>query len=201
MHGAPFVLRRSDHIADRYGIAFAAGDLVYGTVSRLVNNRFRAIRIDTISVTTHAVDPFQEWTLKKAQVRRAGQWMSLRAVHRVQAGATLHLRAKLVQTGRLGPVRYVPVQLHVPASARGRGELHVAGGEEFGFGQSEPHSFAGLLAILRHTPRNASVVASLDLQRSKGRHPTVRHAVPVGRATTGAASGQIRVIAPVHAAG
>ena len=199
--GAPFVLRRSDHLADRYDIAFAAGDLVYATLSRLVNNRFRAIRIGSVSVTTHAVDPFRQWTLKTAQVRRAGQWVSLRGAHlRVHAGATLHLRAKLVQTGRIAPSRHVSVQLHVPNAARGSGELQMAGGEEFAFGQTEAHSFQGLLAQLRHTPRNASVVASLNLFRGKARNSPIRHAVRVKRATTGAVSGQIRVVAPVPTA-
>lgn len=195
--GAPFVLRRSDHLADRYDIAFAAGDLVYSTLSRLVNNRFRAIRIGSVSVTTHAIDPFRQWTLKTAQVRRAGTWVPLRGAHlRVHAGATLNLRARLVQTGRLAPSRHVSVQLHVPDAAHGNGELQLAGGAEFAFGPIEAHSFEGLLARLRHMPRNASVVASLDLFGGRASNSPIRHAVRVGRATTGAASGQIRVIAP-----
>ncbi|HET6877337.1 MAG TPA: hypothetical protein VFH38_07395 [Jatrophihabitans sp.] len=193
--GAPFVLHRSDRLADRFDIAFAAGDIIYGTVSRIVYNRYRSVRITGVSVTTHAVDRFRQWTVKGAQVRRGGQWVALRGAHlRVHHGATLRLRAKLVQTNQIAPSRYVSLELHVPDSARGHGDLQVVGGEELSSNPSGAHSFTGLLARLRHAPHNASVVASLNLFSGNRHGPASRQAVRLGRAATGDVSGQIRVI-------
>jgi hypothetical protein len=191
--GSPFHVRRTDEIASQYDVAFDTANQLYGTLASLAYNPYRHIRVHRVVANIRVSDALRQWSVKKLQVRRGGSYERV-AGQRVHPGSTVHLRAKLMQTNQISPVRYVPFAVHVPSNARRFMDVEALGGAEFGGSFVRGGgSFNRLLHRIKHSPRNASLVLRLFFETT---HRTERRtsAVRMNRSTTGSRFGRLRVV-------
>jgi hypothetical protein len=190
--GRAFHIRRTDDIASQFDVAYETANALYGPLASLAYNPYRHVRVHRVVANIHVSDRFRQWTVQKLQVRRGGSFQNLRG-QRVQPGSTQHLRAQLVETNQIKPVRYLRFTVQVPSDARRFADVEAVGGAQFGgLFVRGGGSFNRLLYKIKHAPRNASLELRLFFGTRRG---SVRqtHSIRLDRSTTGFKFGRLRI--------
>ncbi len=170
--GAPFEVTRSNAYASRWDISWESGWDIYSTVNKLLNNKFTAVDIDSVDVSSTVSPEYQKYTMDRVERKVSGEWKKLKSNRplKVSGGDTLRLRVTLGSfRDELGS-RTVKLRLAVPEELSGtRGaELVVGGGELYG-SRSKPGTFAEFVDSMNAVAGNDEVSAQLSSYRRRNK--------------------------------
>jgi hypothetical protein len=166
--GKQFSLTRNNRFADPFDISFATPDEMFLMLATIAGNPFVDVSFDEVKVDANVQFPFREYRITGVEQRVGGDWEPVEDSITSAPGATLRFRVLLAQDRSTTPIAPVEFSLKVPADATGDGSLDIMGGNGGGGGEEgisesgEPETFDELLDLLRKTPRNNQVVATLS---------------------------------------
>ncbi len=205
--GKPFTLTRSDRFADQSDVTIDPSFELADTLDTLIYNDFEKVTIDNVDVDTTFRTAYQQFSIKKVQVKVNGKYVVPKSVT-TKAGATLSIRVG-VQPYRQTTLSYRVLKLKVPKEARGQsGELSVTGGAYLGFDdeldlaclllgdcdeQDSEGSFDKLLASIASTPRNDAIQADLSIETDEDVKSVAVATKHASQVVTGAKSISVRI--------
>jgi hypothetical protein len=183
--GSSFTLDRDDVYADEYDITFGSAWGLGEDLYALEGNGVEDITIDTVDVQAELSRGYDHYVVKKAWVRKHGDWVRLRRDGVVRLPAGRDRLFKVTMTSNTHGSRTVVTDLRIPRAGLGRvGILDVLGGnnfysddyyedisfeeEFFGGGQGEP-TFDEVLADMAAQPSNDDLVLDLNFYNRRGR--------------------------------
>ncbi|GAB6898759.1 SpoIVB peptidase S55 domain-containing protein [Kineosporia succinea] len=167
--GKKFSLSRSETYADATDIGFAAADSLYGTLVPLVEQEYETVDITGITIRGTVTSTYKPYRVTKVETRKSGRWVALKGTQKVRSGAKLPLRATLSVYRDSSKKVTVPLTVAVPKKSKGwSGSLSVGDASSVLPGAKEPNSLTSLLAQLRSTPPNDTLVSRIDVSSSKG---------------------------------
>jgi SpoIVB peptidase S55 len=166
--GKQFSLTRNNKFADPFDISFFTPDEMFFMLAAVAQNPFVDVKFDQVKVDAQVQFPFREYRITKVEQRVGGDWEEIEGSITAAPGATLRVRALLAQDRSTTPIAPVEFSLKVPATASGEGTLDIVGGAGGGGGEEgmvtesgEPETFDELLDMIRKTPQNNQIVATL----------------------------------------
>ena len=168
--GKQFSLTRNNKFADRFDISFFTPDELFSCSPTIAQNPFVDVTFDEVKIDANVQFPFREYRITGVEQRVGSDWEPIEDSITATPGSTLRVRALLAQDRSTTPIAPVEFSLKVPATASGEGSLDIMGGSGGGGGgeegmvteSGEPETFDELLDLLRKTPQNNQVVASLS---------------------------------------
>jgi SpoIVB peptidase S55 len=169
--GKQFSLSRHNQFADSIDISFSTPDELFSMLASISENPFVDVTFDDVKINATVQFPWREYRITGLEQRVGGDWERIDGSITAEAGSTLRVRALLAQDRSTTPIAPVEFSLKVPATASGEGSLDIFGGSGGGGGgeegvaateSGEPESFDELLDMLRKTPQNNQVVATLS---------------------------------------
>jgi hypothetical protein len=169
--GKSFSLSRNNKFADPFDVAFSTPDEMFFMLASIAQNPFVDVTFDDLKIDATVGFPWREYRITRLEQRVGGDWDPIDGSITTEPGSTLRVRALLAQDRSTTPIAPVEFSLKVPASASGEGSLDVFGGSGGGGGgeegvavseSGEPETFDELLDMLRKTPQNNQVVATLS---------------------------------------
>jgi hypothetical protein len=168
--GKQFSLTRNNKFADTSDISFFTPDELFFMLASIAQNPFVDVTFDQVKIDATVGFPWREYRITGLEQRVGGDWEPIDSSITAEPGSTLRVRALLAQDRSTTPVAPVEFSLKVPASASGEGSLDIFGGSGGGGGgdegaiteSGEPQSFDELLDMMRKTPQNNQVVATLS---------------------------------------
>jgi hypothetical protein len=166
--GKQFSLTRNNKFADSFDISFFTPDELFFMLASISSNPFVDVKFDTVKIDASVQFPFREYRITGVEQRVGGDWEPIESSITATPGSTLRVRALLAQDRSTTPIAPVEFSLKVPATAVGEGSLEIFGGNGGGGEEGlvtesgEPESFDELLDLLRKTPQNNQVVATLS---------------------------------------
>ena len=164
--GSGFAVTRTDRFASAWDITIDSVFDSYQTLSRVLNNRFTAVTIDTVQFTSFVDREYQEYRIGVVKRFKDGRWVKVDRSQalRVRPGTTLRLQVTLDRV-RMAGSRVQVVSLPVPESAAGkRGNLTIAGGNSI-WRQQKSTSFEDLLNDIESEVQNNDMVSTLRIER------------------------------------
>jgi hypothetical protein len=166
--GKKFSLSLSDHFYDTYDLSYTTADSVYYLLSPLVYQSFEDVNITSVKITGTVSNDVKQYRVTKLETKKQGKWVAVKSKQSVTSGANVPLRAT-VSPYRSTKKIIVPLTVSVPKKSKGySGQLIITDGLDANYSQKEPNSLDGLLAQLRNTPHNDSLVSQISLDRPKG---------------------------------
>jgi hypothetical protein len=174
--GKQFSLTRNNKFADSSDISFFTPDEMFFMLLAISENPFVDVTFDTVKIAASVQFPFREYRITGVEQRVGSSWEPIEESITAAPGATLRVRALLAQDRSTTPIAPVEFSLKVPATASGDGTLDIMGGSGGGGGgeegavtaSGEPETFDELLDVLRKTPQNNQVIASLSFFGGEG---------------------------------
>ena len=164
--GKQFSLTRNNKFADSSDISFFTPDEMFFMLLAISENPFVDVTFDTVKIAASVQFPFREYRITGVEQRVGSAWEPIEGSITTTPGATLRVRALLAQDRSTTPIAPVEFSLKVPATAAGEGSLDIMGGsggeEGMVTDSGEPETFDELLDMLRKTPQNNQVIASLS---------------------------------------
>ena len=169
--GKQFSLTRNNKFADPFDISFFTPDEMFFMLASIAQNPFVDVTFDQVKISATVGFPWREYRITGLEQRVGGDWEPIESSITAEPGATLRVRALLAQDRSTTAIAPVEFSLKVPASASGEGSLDIFGGSGGGGGgeegvavseSGEPETFDELLDMIRKTPQNNQVVATLS---------------------------------------
>ncbi|HET8756845.1 MAG TPA: SpoIVB peptidase S55 domain-containing protein [Solirubrobacteraceae bacterium] len=167
--GKQFSLTRNNTFADPFDISFFTPDEMFFMLDAIASNPFVDVSFDEVKIDASVRFPFREYRITGVQQRAGSDWEPVEDSLTTTPGAALRVRVLLAQDRSTTPIAPVEFSLEVPANASGEGSLDIFGGNGGGGGEEgivtesgEPETFEELLDLLRKTPQNNQVVATLS---------------------------------------
>ncbi|HEX5622549.1 MAG TPA: SpoIVB peptidase S55 domain-containing protein [Solirubrobacteraceae bacterium] len=168
--GKQFSLTRNNKFADPFDISFSTPDELFFMLATISENPFVDVTFDQVKIDGSVQFPFREYRITGVEQRVGGDWEPIEGSITAEPGATLRVRVLLAQDRSMTPIAPVEFNLKVPAAASGEGSLDIFGGSGGGGGEEgvavtesgEPETFDELLDMLRKTPQNNQIVATLS---------------------------------------
>ena len=169
--GKAFSLARNNKFADPFDISFSTPDELFFMLASIAQNPFVDVSFDEVKINATVGFPWREYRITGVEQRVGGDWEPIEGSITAEPGSTLRVRALLAQDRSTTPIAPVEFSLKVPASASGEGSLDIFGGSGGGGGgeegvavteSGEPETFDELLDLLRKTPQNNQIVATLS---------------------------------------
>lgn len=205
--GKPFTLTRSNRFASQSDVTVDPSFELADTLDTLIYNDYEKVSIDNVAVDTTFKTAYQQFSIKKVQVKVNGKYVVPKSVT-TKAGSTLSIRVG-VQPYRQTTLSYRVLKLKVPKEARGQsGELSVTGGAYLGFdeeldlaclllGECDEEdtegSFDKLLASIASTPRNDAIQASLAIETDDDIETVAKDTKHASQVVTGGKSISVRI--------
>jgi hypothetical protein len=167
--GKQFSLTRNNKFADPFDISFFTPDEMFFMLATIASNPFVDVTFDEVKIDANVQFPAREYRITGVEQRIGGDWGPIDDSLTAAPAATLRFRVLLAQDRSTTPIAPVEFSLKVPATAVGEGSLDIFGGSDGGGGDEgvmvsesgEPETFDELLDMLRKTPQNDQIVATL----------------------------------------